>query len=128
MSWSDCIDHKQKSRKYGRTWRDGKRFLLHRLIYEQYLGRELTSKEFVLHQCDNPRCININHLITGDAAANNRDRAHKFRNNKSKLTKDNIQEIRQNAHLTLQALATKFNVSESLISRILLKEIYKFVD
>jgi hypothetical protein len=43
-----------------------------RLIYEEFTGIAPEEK-FVLHKCDNPRCINPGHLYLGTAKENTRD-------------------------------------------------------
>jgi hypothetical protein len=44
-----------------------------RLIYEEFTGIA-PGNNFVLHKCDNPRCINPGHLYLGTAKDNGRDR------------------------------------------------------
>ena len=51
-------------------------FLSHRVSWKIYKGR---TDLFVLHRCDNPRCINPNHLFDGDQKDNMSDCARKGR-------------------------------------------------
>jgi hypothetical protein len=45
----------------------------HRVAMMLELGRELDSKEFVIHEfCDNQLCCNPEHMIVGDASDRNR--------------------------------------------------------
>lgn len=48
--------------------------------YAYSLERELPESSFVCHTCDNPLCLNINHLWLGDWADNNWDASKKMRN------------------------------------------------
>jgi len=72
----DCL---LTRRPYQRTVHEGVRMKAHRrafLIHNGYLP------EVVQHSCDNPRCVNPEHLIAGDFASNNQDRAKKGRSAK----------------------------------------------
>lgn len=58
---------------------------LHRLIYAQHNSTSLEAMvgKVVRHTCENPRCINPEHLLLGTRADNNRDRAERGRSAKS---------------------------------------------
>ena len=99
----------------------------------------------VLHRCDNPPCVNPQHLFLGTEADNVRDcenkgrgnhpagalngkhthpesRAHGERNGRAKLTGQNVEEIRclyaSGGH-THRSLARQFGVQRSTIYRLL---------
>ena len=75
-----CIDHglKGNAQGYGRYWAPdlGKKELAHRNVFRMHHDY---LPQVVMHTCDNPRCVNINHLTAGDWATNNKDRAAKGR-------------------------------------------------
>lgn len=102
---SECIDHgKTKSlRPQGyhmlrNPYGDKPRCTMsHRVVYCRHNGLVMDDiKELVVrHTCDNPRCINPNHLIIGTMADNNRDRAERGRSAKTvpsrqKLTSEDV--------------------------------------
>lgn len=66
---------------YGRIRWQGRNELVHRLSYELSTGVHPGAK-FVCHKCDNPSCLNPDHLFLGTAKDNNKDRASKGRNMK----------------------------------------------
>lgn len=45
----------------------------HRLAMERKIGRDLFGKEYVLHSCDTPACVNPDHLRLGDQFDNMAD-------------------------------------------------------
>lgn len=55
---------------------------VHRVSYKLYNG-EITPPLCVLHKCDNPICVNPQHLFLGTRGDNNKDRAIKHRSAKS---------------------------------------------
>lgn len=72
--------HKQG---YGILGARGKNSLTHRLAWEVSNGRQLLSGECVCHRCDNPPCVNPEHLFLGSHADNMRDMFAKGRANRA---------------------------------------------
>ncbi|QIG62592.1 HNH endonuclease [Sporosarcina phage Lietuvens] len=71
---------------------------LHRYVYEIEVG-EIPKGQVVMHSCDNPSCINIQHLSLGTNLDNLRDMVQKGRssfgerNGKAKLSESDIFKI-----------------------------------
>lgn len=107
---------------YGRVKRFGKLESAHRVSYELYKG-ELGDKH-VLHSCDNPSCVNPEHLWLGTHLENQKDKANKGRakttsmtgesHPKHKLTTEQVLFIK-NSSLPTRVLMDMFHVSEMLI-------------
>lgn len=65
---------------YGITWAWGRKIPAHRANWiAHHDGAALTPEQFVLHNCDNPSCVEVTHLRLGDAAENMRDRRARAR-------------------------------------------------
>lgn len=63
---------------YGRYGLDKKNYLAHRFSWIKTYG-EIQDDFLVLHKCDNPSCVNPEHLFLGDCKANIRDMIEKGR-------------------------------------------------
>lgn len=109
---------------YGNLRVRDKLYLAHRVSYCLFVG-DIPSGMFVCHACDNPECTNPEHLFLGTNADNMQDKVQKNRQSKgsknggAKLHERDIPKIRsQYPQKTLRQLATEFNVSVRLISKI----------
>ena len=117
---------KRDRKGYGRIRRNWRDLLAHRYAYELSVG-PIPEGLLVLHICDNPPCVNPDHLFAGTAADNTRDmiakgrarhpvgEAHQF----ALLTEAIVREIRthrgryQRGELT--ALAQRLGVAPETI-------------
>lgn len=133
---SECIDHGYhkclNKNGYYRSWypSSGKLELLHRVVYCEHHNIQLhyIKGYSVRHTCDNPRCINPEHLLLGSHADNMRDRKERGRcpnvtgenNPKAQLTWEAVQDIRTNYIPKKKGqrlyYATKYNVKPAVIS------------
>jgi hypothetical protein len=118
---------------YGQIRIDGKSERAHRVSYELFYGTD-PAHLCVLHNCDNPACINPDHLFLGTHSDNMADRGAKGRqarpngttNGRSKLTEAEVLDIRASTD-TGSSLATKYNVTRQLISLIKLRKTWKHI-
>lgn len=139
---SECTEHTQKGNRggYGKTKVNGRVYTLHRLAYAKAIGVDITAIADVVvrHTCDNPRCINPEHLLGGTQADNIRDKVERGRcrtlsgeeSPSSRLTWAQVQLIRTRyvprckVHGT-RALAREFGVDHSVISQIVNNHLWR---
>lgn len=111
---------------YGRFWYNGKTRLAHRVSYSLFVGK-VPEGVYVLHKCDNRKCVNPEHLFLGTLSDNMQDMVSKGRsyngvrdgenNPNCKLTNKQIEQIRQSDRKHKE-LADEYNVHAATISRI----------
>lgn len=121
-----------RGKLYGRHHMDnGKGIGAHRFSFMIHNG-EIPNGKYVCHRCDNPLCVNPEHLFIGTHVDNMRDMVEKGRSYKgsgekkgvSKLTNYQAAEIMQ-ATGTNRDIAKQYGVSVSVVGRIKRGETYK---
>lgn len=119
MKLSNCIDHGQKgnARGYGMAVLNKQHMGAHvKALIVSGFPRPMGAQ--CLHSCDNPRCINPEHLRWGTQTENLTDRKerHRYR----KLTQGDVQEIKRclSEGISGRTLAHRFNVSDGMIGHI----------
>jgi len=125
---------------YGIVHRGKKLLKAHRLAYceANQVPLEAIKGLCVRHKCDNPACINPDHLEIGTNADNTRDRHERQRdargskNGNSRLTEGDVVRIRneykpKSRQTGVRALSRKYKVSPSLIDQIVRRTIWLHV-
>jgi hypothetical protein len=110
---------------YGVFYAQGRSYKAHRV--SAYLHGMNIDGLCVCHSCDNPKCVNPNHLFTGTVGDNNQDRHRKGRSrnrptpgeshNMAQLTEESVRAIRASSN-TGRRLASQYGISEAQISKI----------
>ena len=120
LEWTAGLD----GHGYGRTRWKGRGQGAHRVAWELTYGGIPEGLD-VLHQCDNPVCVNPDHLFLGTQADNMQDKAVKGRalsgeeNPQSLLTASQVLEIRELAGtMTHREIAEKYGVHKATVSDI----------
>lgn len=101
----------------------------HRFIYMMHHKLQLTKQDVVMHSCDNPSCINVEHLSPGNGTHmdNVRDKYNKGRANSNfaftkykrvrKLTDEQVRAIRCEPG-SYTHVANIFGISKTHVSQI----------
>lgn len=105
---------------YGMFNYNRKRFLAHRFSWFLHRGAWPT-KPYVCHHCDNPKCVNPDHLFEGTAYDNNHDAISKGRIRhwgRPKITPEQVVEIRNlyaSGKFSYTSLAGRLNLPRTQI-------------
>ena len=123
----DCIDHGRAGgpQGYAHTREGaapGQKMLMHRKAFFDDTGY---LPPVVMHTCDNPRCINPEHLVAGDWDSNNKDRAAKGRSAKVRVDLRKLDYLKATtirsqlaAGVPITTLAKEYNVDYKSITNI----------
>lgn len=118
---------------YGQFWYKNKGFLAHRVVTALVYGLPKEG-DLALHSCDNPSCINPEHLRWGSNKDNMDDmifrkRAGGEKHPRAKLTEIQVKEIRKlhEFGLTQRKIASVYGVTSRQISTIVNKKQWKNV-
>ena len=133
---ADCIisPNGDFGKGYKAKWYKGKTRRHHRVVYALHHGLDIDTMEgVVMHTCDNPSCINIEHLHLGTHEENMADMVAKGRaatratgNGNAKLSPEDVLYIKQNYRPrgggkrgNIFELCDKFGVNNTTIYKIL---------
>lgn len=107
---------------YGRFCIGSKWYLAHRVAYAIH-NRVDPDVLLVCHKCDNPACVNPDHLFLGEHVDNIRDMMSKGREGfVTKLTEEQVEEIRRlvvTEDMYIADVASQFGVSYSLVQKLI---------
>lgn len=117
--------------------RGAKQILAHRLSYQIHKG-QIPNGLVIMHKCDNPRCVNPEHLDAGTQSQNIKDAFSRGRkinlpsglkgesHGASKLTNKDVIAIRASTD-TYQKLADMYGVSRTSIEKIRYRKTWKHI-
>lgn len=119
---------------YGFIRVDGLNKYAHRVAYELSKG-PIKDGQVVMHSCDNPGCVNPDHLSVGTHQDNMDDAVAKQRTargdcvNTSRLKKAAVIEIRRRAEIgeSFRCLGRLFGVSHQTISSVVKRKTWRHI-
>lgn len=119
---------------YGKARHQGKECKAHRYSYMLHKG-PIPNGMHVCHKCDEPSCVNPDHLFIGTRNENMRDMAekgrsaHGARHGMAKLSIEQVREIRakRDNGQSMRAIAAEYGVSGGRISEIVHRKSWRRV-
>lgn len=124
LEWTKCYNTDGYPRAAFEGNSNGK---VHRVVWE--LANAKSAMGFVVrHSCDNPRCINPDHLLLGTITDNMRDRDERDRHGAAKLTHEKVKQAREmyaTKQYTQRELANLFGVALRTMASLLARHHWK---
>lgn len=105
---------------------------VHRWSLEQKLGRPIPPKHMACHTCDNPTCMNPDHLFLGTQEDNMRDMKEKGRGRRggSALSEEKVRQIRRmyrSGGYTQAKIESIFGLSGGTVCKVMAGKIWAWV-
>lgn len=115
LEWTKCLN----TDGYPRANINGNvNIKIHRVVYQLSNIHEDISNKVIRHTCDNPKCINPTHLLSGTHKDNMNDRDLRDRHGKQKISLTDVNTIKHlyfNKVYSVKKLAAMYKVAESTI-------------
>lgn len=133
---NECWIWQGHTERYGHISYQGKKWGAHRLSWTLSNSKDIPNDMYVCHHCDNPRCVNPNHLFLGTTQDNTRDKTIKGRQTKgeefwsSKLTEQDILDIRNMPYGNRgdnKRIQLKYNISGVQVRNIINRKHWKHI-
>lgn len=134
IEWAGCLTQDG----YGQRAYKGKVRYTHRIAYCEHHGIDIESIKGIVirHKCDNPPCMNPEHLEPGTHADNARDRSERDRTARgqaaglAKLTAEQVSEIRRrykrgSRDSNTYTLSAEYGIDQTTVARITRGETWK---
>jgi len=112
---------------YGKFSLKCKKIGSHRVSYELSTKQKIPSGKVLMHTCDNPACVNPNHLVIGSYSENAIDMVRKNRSRICALNESQVLQIK-NSNLSVKELSKEYSVSTSCIRDIKKKRTWKHLE
>lgn len=130
----ECTSHHLDIGGYPEIWFNRKKYKMSRFIYQECFG-EIPDKLMVRHKCDNPKCINPEHLELGTAWDNVNDMVIRGRHAKgeisgtSKLSNSDVKQIKclLLKKYTCAEISKIYGVSRTCINSIKLNKTWRHI-
>lgn len=134
-----CTSHVPNTYGYPQCRINYKFKMISHIMYEKFKG-EITTGMLICHTCDNPTCINPEHLFLGTNLDNMADMVKKGRQShigspglngekhpRAKLTEVQVTEILSIKGMRNKEIAHKFNISQERVSSIRTGQSWKYL-
>lgn len=127
--------HRLNKDGYSGLYHNGRHQRAHRLVYQECFG-ELPDDLVVRHKCDNPCCINPEHLESGTHTENMRDavnrrrNAYGERNGRTVINEETAREVKRmvgEGKSTIEIMK-ELNLKEHIVRRIRERKAWKYID
>ena len=119
---------------YGIKKHKGRKWRAHRLAFHLAFPGVPIAGRVIMHKCDNPPCVNVDHLRVGTNADNSADMVRKGRSgrrlgeaNRAKLTEADVRAIRADPRSS-SVVAREYGVSDGTVRKIRRRERWGHVD